>query len=552
MIVGIDAQSLRALSEWPWPRRHHARLLQMLRAAAPKSVFIDIDFSSHSNEEDDALLERALADWSDSPPILASHFQASERRGQRAHGHAAPAPLRRARSARVRDSRARRRRARARDAQLVERRRATRCRRCSPTSRRCRPSCRYASTIRSRDSSFAYVSFIDVLNGRIDPAALRGKTVYVGPTAVELGDILTGARLPHAARRRRAGVRDGIGSRRAPPNAARMAARWPRSRRGRSAAHCCSASRGWRVNLAFVGAELARARGATLYLYAAERFVLEIVPFALVLVATFVGSHHPLARPRDLARARVRGRRQAPRRSVEERRRVFDRLHPLHRRARHHPHGEPRDVAAVRLPERRAARRAAHGFRSGPAQRSRRRPRVARRLDARADGAHRGGREAAGGDRAQQGRDRRRPVHRDRARRERTPGSAARARAPSDARSANVSAEPHGADEASRLAAREGRAARPRRAAHARPEPLQGNQRYARPRRRRRSAARGRAPFLRAAQGRRDDQPDRRRRVHRGARRGRRPLDRGRARAARSSTACARRSTRAASRSRSA
>ena len=27
VIVGIDAQSLAALNEWPWPRRHHARLL---------------------------------------------------------------------------------------------------------------------------------------------------------------------------------------------------------------------------------------------------------------------------------------------------------------------------------------------------------------------------------------------------------------------------------------------------------------------------------------------------------------------------------------------
>ena len=41
VIIGIDADSLAALNEWPWPRRHHARLLQMLQPAAPKSVFID-------------------------------------------------------------------------------------------------------------------------------------------------------------------------------------------------------------------------------------------------------------------------------------------------------------------------------------------------------------------------------------------------------------------------------------------------------------------------------------------------------------------------------
>ena len=76
VIVGIDAESLQALNEWPWPRRHHARLLQMLRPAAPKALFVDIDFSSRSTEEDDALFERALADWAGTPVYLASHFQA--------------------------------------------------------------------------------------------------------------------------------------------------------------------------------------------------------------------------------------------------------------------------------------------------------------------------------------------------------------------------------------------------------------------------------------------------------------------------------------------
>ena len=75
VIVGIDAESLRALDEWPWPRRHHARLLQMLRPAEPNSVFIDVDFSSRSTDEDDALLERALAEAPGSV-YLASHFQA--------------------------------------------------------------------------------------------------------------------------------------------------------------------------------------------------------------------------------------------------------------------------------------------------------------------------------------------------------------------------------------------------------------------------------------------------------------------------------------------
>ncbi len=75
VIVGIDAQSLRALNEWPWPRRHHARLLQLLRRGEPDGVFLDIDFSSNSGEEDDALFERALAEWPQTAVFLAAHFQ---------------------------------------------------------------------------------------------------------------------------------------------------------------------------------------------------------------------------------------------------------------------------------------------------------------------------------------------------------------------------------------------------------------------------------------------------------------------------------------------
>ena len=49
----------------------------MLHATEPRDVFIDIDFSSRSTEDDDALLERALADLAPTPVFLAAHFQAA-------------------------------------------------------------------------------------------------------------------------------------------------------------------------------------------------------------------------------------------------------------------------------------------------------------------------------------------------------------------------------------------------------------------------------------------------------------------------------------------
>src|SRR4029434_8603850 len=38
-------------------------------------------------------------------------------------------------------------------------------------------------------ASFTYLSYVDVLAGRVDPAALYDKTVMIGPTALELTDI---------------------------------------------------------------------------------------------------------------------------------------------------------------------------------------------------------------------------------------------------------------------------------------------------------------------------------------------------------------------------
>src|SRR3982751_4149404 len=53
VIVEIDAASLAALDEWPWPRNYHAKLLEKIAAANPRSVFLDIDFSAQSNALDD-------------------------------------------------------------------------------------------------------------------------------------------------------------------------------------------------------------------------------------------------------------------------------------------------------------------------------------------------------------------------------------------------------------------------------------------------------------------------------------------------------------------
>ena len=288
VIVGIDAESLQALNEWPWPRRHHARLLQMLRPAAPKALFVDIDFSSRSTEEDDALFERALADWAGTPVYLASHFQARSgadsslivtRPLERfaAHAELASVILEPGADGLVRDMRS----SWAIDGETLQSIFAHE----APL-----PEGTVVPIDFSIDEgSFGYVSFIDVVNGRVDPAVLRGKTVYVGPTAIELGDIVTVPvyrALPGVVVQAFAteSVREGV-LRTLPAGFYAVGlALWTL---------CCAllfGRRGWRPNAAFAVAGFGVLAAATLLFYGAGRVVLDIAPFALALAATFVAA----------------------------------------------------------------------------------------------------------------------------------------------------------------------------------------------------------------------------------------------------------------------
>jgi diguanylate cyclase (GGDEF)-like protein/PAS domain S-box-containing protein len=288
VIVGIDADSLAALNEWPWPRRHHARLLQMLRPAAPKSVFIDVEFGLQSTEDDDALLERALADWQGTAVYLASHFQARSGADTSltvtkplprfaAHAELASVTLEPGADGLVREMRS--------SWQIGGETLKSIFAHETPLP---------AGTVVPIDfsideGSFGYVSFIDVVNGRVDPATLRGKTVFVGPTAVELGDMVA---VP--AYRALAGVvvqafatqtvRDGV--LRALPSGFYVV--------GLALLTSCCAllfgRRGWRANAVLVIAAGVSLAGATLLLYAAGRIVLDVVPFAIAIVAMFIAA----------------------------------------------------------------------------------------------------------------------------------------------------------------------------------------------------------------------------------------------------------------------
>lgn len=62
VFLAIDPVSIRDVGVWPWPRAVHAKVIDQLVADDAADIFIDIDFSSLSNAENDAELARALQD----------------------------------------------------------------------------------------------------------------------------------------------------------------------------------------------------------------------------------------------------------------------------------------------------------------------------------------------------------------------------------------------------------------------------------------------------------------------------------------------------------
>jgi diguanylate cyclase (GGDEF)-like protein/PAS domain S-box-containing protein len=191
VIVGIDAHSLEELGEWPWPRRHHARLLQHLQNAGPAQVFLDIDFSSAALDPyDDELLERQLEAWSGAPVLLAAHNQARKGRDGpvlarrplerfRHHAHEVSVAIASDRDGLVRTLRT---------SDLIDGIPM-------PSAFAAGPNFvadqQVAVDFSIDPGSFAYVSYSDLLNLEVELAALESKRIFVGAISPELGDALS-------------------------------------------------------------------------------------------------------------------------------------------------------------------------------------------------------------------------------------------------------------------------------------------------------------------------------------------------------------------------
>src|SRR5690606_23258354 len=136
-------------------------------------------------------------------------------------------------------------------------------------------------------SSFAFVSYADLLNGRVPPTELEGKTVLIGATAIELGDMVPvplHQSLPGvvvqalAAQTARQGPLHQISSWAYLPVLAIWAALCAALFHGRS----------WRSNLLVMSGTLALACAASVYLFAAQRVVFDVAPLLLIVIGAFL------------------------------------------------------------------------------------------------------------------------------------------------------------------------------------------------------------------------------------------------------------------------
>ena len=59
-LITVDAKSLAELNTWPWPRTHHAKLIDQLQKSDVSEIAFDIDFSSKTTAQADTALTKAL------------------------------------------------------------------------------------------------------------------------------------------------------------------------------------------------------------------------------------------------------------------------------------------------------------------------------------------------------------------------------------------------------------------------------------------------------------------------------------------------------------
>jgi EAL domain-containing protein (putative c-di-GMP-specific phosphodiesterase class I)/CHASE2 domain-containing sensor protein len=187
-IVEVDARSIAAINHWPWPREHHAKVIDRLHAAGVATIAFDIDFSSRSTRAQDAALAAAIT-RAEGKVVLPT-FRQDAGGGRDGFTDSLPAPALRDHAALAAVS------VRPDGDGLV---------RVAPlgTTTQGVPRPSLSAMLAGRpgavedDFPIDYAidpatiprhSFVDIRDGRFDPRALAGKQVLIGATAIEIGD----------------------------------------------------------------------------------------------------------------------------------------------------------------------------------------------------------------------------------------------------------------------------------------------------------------------------------------------------------------------------
>lgn len=187
-VVEMDAASVAAVQRWPWPRSHYAEVVAALDEAGARSIVFDVDFSSSSDPAEDLAFAKALE--AASATIVLPTFGQNAEFGSKRQIDALPIPPLRRHASLASVSVTP-------DADGLVRQMPLG----TITDGTPRPSLSAQIAGVAGDVGVEFPvdyaidpatiprhSFVSVANREFDAAAIRGKDVLIGATAIEMGD----------------------------------------------------------------------------------------------------------------------------------------------------------------------------------------------------------------------------------------------------------------------------------------------------------------------------------------------------------------------------
>jgi EAL domain-containing protein (putative c-di-GMP-specific phosphodiesterase class I)/CHASE2 domain-containing sensor protein len=186
VVVKIDDGSLRQYGNWPWPRRHHAQLVDRLTAAGVKGIFFDINFSYPSDPDNDDAFAQAIK--RSGAVTLASRFKVGPAEGTKLDSQPLPEFMKYAKQATL-SVQYNYQSAILRLPYAVTIRNRTVPSFAAALVKKTGPSgSEFPVDYSTRLESIPVISAGDVLSGRVPRTALAGKDVLVGTDSDVIGD----------------------------------------------------------------------------------------------------------------------------------------------------------------------------------------------------------------------------------------------------------------------------------------------------------------------------------------------------------------------------